>query len=176
MIKKIRFPGFTPFLALPALRAEPAAPLRLLQTTLRPGVEGRVSHFDVDLAGHRLLMTELGNNALELFDLRTNRLNQRIFIANGDDEIARIFDGSTFNLFKTVDFASDPDDTHYLPATNPVVVGCAGGGHAWVGFSTAPPESTGRPSNCLKFLSRSSWKIPGPATIQPFAECLRGFP
>jgi DNA-binding beta-propeller fold protein YncE len=130
-------------LALIALsgNTQQASPLRLLQTTTLPNVQGRMDHFDVDLAGQRLFMSALGNNTLEVFDLRTNKLihtirglhepqgvtyasaSHRIFVANGDDGTVRIFDGSTYQLLKTLHFSSDADDTRYDAATRHVVLG-----------------------------------------------------
>jgi DNA-binding beta-propeller fold protein YncE len=126
--------------ALP-LRAQQSGPLRLLQTTTLPSVQGRIDHFDVDVAGHRLFMSALGNNTLEVFDLRANKLihtipglrepqgvtyapdSNRIFVANGDDGTLRIFDGSTYALLNTLHFSTDADDTRYDAATKHIVVG-----------------------------------------------------
>ncbi|HEX7358988.1 MAG TPA: hypothetical protein VF283_00715 [Bryobacteraceae bacterium] len=114
-------------------------------------VKGRIDHFDVDLAGRRLLMSALGNNTVEVFDLRTNQRiysihglhepqgvtyapeSNRIFVANGDDGTVRIFNGETYKLLKVVRFPSDADDTRYDPAMRRVVVGYGGGGRAGVG-------------------------------------------
>ncbi|HEV2490986.1 MAG TPA: hypothetical protein VGT03_14360 [Candidatus Acidoferrales bacterium] len=126
--------------ALPAL-AQQAAPLRLMHTTMLPGVHGRIDHFDVDVAGQRLFMSALGNNTLEVFDLRADKLihtisglrepqgvtyapdSNRIFVANGDDGTVRIFDGSTYALLNTLHFSTDADDTRYDAATKRVIVG-----------------------------------------------------
>ena len=116
-------------------------PLRLIDTVALPGVHGRIDHFDVDVKGQRLFMSALGNNTLEVFDLRLNRViytvrglrepqgvtyvpkSNRVFVANGDDGTIRIFDGSTYALLKTVRVSSDADDTRYDSATNQVFVG-----------------------------------------------------
>ena len=90
----------------------------------------------------------LGNNTLEVFDLRSNTVShtisglrepqgvtyvpksERIFVANGDDGTCRIFDGSTYNLIKTVHLSSDADDTRYDSAANQVFVGYGDGANA----------------------------------------------
>lgn len=123
-------------------------PLRLIQTIPLPNVHGRIDHFDVDLKGRRLFMSALGNNTLEVFDLRSNKViheirglrepqgvtyvwrSNRIFVANGDDGTVRMFDGSTYELLKTVRLSSDADDTRFDAATNQVVVGYGDGANA----------------------------------------------
>src|SRR6266699_364965 len=52
-----------------ALRSSAADPLRLVQTILLPGVEGRIDHFAVDAKGQRLFVAALGNNTVEVVDL-----------------------------------------------------------------------------------------------------------
>lgn len=141
------------FLTLTALsgQAQEPAPLRLLETVRLPAVQGRIDHFDVDLAGRRLLMSALGNNTLEVFDLRTNRLihtlrglhepqgvtytpaSHRIFVANGADGTVRIFDGRTYQPLQVVHFPSDADDTRYDPASRRVFVGFGDEGNAGLG-------------------------------------------
>jgi DNA-binding beta-propeller fold protein YncE len=121
--------------------AQQNARLRLLQTVPLPNVHGRIDHFDADLKGERLFMSALGNNTLEVFDLRSNKVihvirglrepqgvtyvpkSNRIFVANGDDGTCRMFDGTTYKLLKTVQLSSDADDTRYDSETNQVFVG-----------------------------------------------------
>src|SRR6185312_14335895 len=97
-------------------RAQQNEPLRLAQIIPLPNVHGRIDHFDVDLQEHRLFMSALGNNTLEVFDLRSNKViyairglrepqgvtyvpkSNRIFVANGDDGTIRMFDGATYSL------------------------------------------------------------------------------
>src|SRR5579864_5363328 len=141
MLKKMLLVICAIALAGLAANSQQTAPLRLLQTIRIPEVKGRIDHFDVDLEGRRLFMSALGNNTLEVFDLRTNKLihsirglhepqgvtyapeSNRIFVANGADGTCRIFDGTTYQLLKTVHFPSDADDTRYDPATKHVFVG-----------------------------------------------------
>src|SRR6266481_6473310 len=42
----------------------------LKQTIPLPGVEGRIDHFDFDALGERLFVCALGNNSVEVIDLR----------------------------------------------------------------------------------------------------------
>jgi DNA-binding beta-propeller fold protein YncE len=148
MIKKLSLLLVLCILPAGSIRAQHAAPLRLVQTIPLPGVRGRIDHFDVDLARHRLFMSALGNNTVEVFDLRTATLihtirglhepqgvtyapqSHLIFVANGGDGTCRIFRGSTYKLIKTVHFPSDADDTRYDPAARRVFVGYGDDGNA----------------------------------------------
>ncbi|PYK47052.1 MAG: hypothetical protein DME46_00545 [Verrucomicrobia bacterium] len=46
------------------------AGLQLKQTISLPGVEGRIDHLDLDAANERLFVCALGNNTVEVLDLR----------------------------------------------------------------------------------------------------------
>jgi len=129
---------------LHAAQANP--PLRLVATIPLPRVQGRIDHFGVDVKGRRLFMSALGNNTVEVFDLRANKVlhtisglrhpqgvtyapdSGKIFVANADDGKVRIFDGASYRLISTVDFGSDADDTRYDAATRRVYVGYGEGG------------------------------------------------
>lgn len=135
-----------------AAHARGVAPLRLIAAVPLPHVHGRIDHFDVDVTHQRLFMSALGNNTLEVFDLRTNEpvhtmsglhepqgvtyapKSDRIFVANGDDGTVRIFDGGTYKLLKLVHFPSDADDTRFDPTTNRVFVGYGADGDAGLGI------------------------------------------
>jgi DNA-binding beta-propeller fold protein YncE len=73
--------GFLAFAALGAawtLCAQTASNLVMIQTMPMPHVEGRIDHFGIDLKGQRLFMAALGNNSLEVFDLKANRWVQSV--------------------------------------------------------------------------------------------------
>ena len=53
--------------------AAPASPLRLVKTIALAGVEGRMDHMALDSTGQRLFMVALGNNTVEVLDLRAGR-------------------------------------------------------------------------------------------------------
>src|SRR5215831_9713207 len=50
--------------------AQEGTPLRLVQTIPLPHVEGRIDHMAVDVQGQRLFVAALGNNTLEIIDLK----------------------------------------------------------------------------------------------------------
>ncbi|HXT85940.1 MAG TPA: YncE family protein [Verrucomicrobiae bacterium] len=131
-----------------ALRAQERAPLQLTATIRLPDVHGRIDHFDMDLAGKRLFMSALGNNTVEVFDIAGNKrihtirgLHEpqgvtfvqsasRIFVANGDDGVVRIFDGKSYQMLKSVHLASDADDTRLDAAKQQVYAGYGDKGNA----------------------------------------------
>lgn len=155
MIKKAVLLVLVGILSTLAAHGQRTAPLRLVKITPLPDVHGRIDHFDVDLAGHRLFMSALGNNTLEVFDLSTAKLihtirgfdepqgvtyapqSHLIFVANGGNGTVRIFDGGTYKLLTTVHFPSDADDTRYDTVRRRVVVGYGDDGNAGLGILDA---------------------------------------
>ncbi|MDE3181557.1 MAG: YncE family protein [Acidobacteriota bacterium] len=121
-------------------------PLKLVLTVPMPGIRGRIDHFDADVHGQRLFMSALGNNTVEVFDLRSGRhihtireldgpqgvtyapRFNRIIVANGGDGTCRIFDGQTYRLLKVIHLSSDADDTRYGASDGRVYVGYGDGG------------------------------------------------
>jgi len=91
--------------------AQGGTPLKLRTTVALQGVEGRIDHFAFDPAGERLFVCALGNNTVEVIDLRSSQrihsiiglgapqgvgyapeLN-RLFVANDKGGICKIYDG-----------------------------------------------------------------------------------
>ena len=52
---------------------QPGEQLQLVQTIALPDVRGRIDHLDIDLDGSRLFVAALGNNSVEVIDLRSGR-------------------------------------------------------------------------------------------------------
>src|SRR5260370_15244883 len=134
---------------LATVRAQ-TAPLKLTKTIALPGVEGRIDHFALDAAGERLFLCALGNNTVEVVDLRKGvrvhsitgfgapqgiayipELN-RIFVANDKAGICKIYDGKSFQVVGELDFKDDADNVRYSSTTNQLYVGFASCGIAVV--------------------------------------------
>src|SRR5438128_10517388 len=126
------------------------AAIQLKQTISLPGVEGRIDHFALDASGQRLFVCALGNNTVEVLDLRKGErihsitglgapqgiayipeLN-RIFVANDKGGIFRIYDGKSFEAVGELDFKDDADNVRYDSATKQIYVGFGRGGIAIV--------------------------------------------
>ena len=120
--------------------------LPLVQTIPLPGVEGRIDHLAVDLAGRRLFLCALGNNTLEVIDLeRGARVHSitglgapqgvayvpepsRIFVANDKGGICNFYDGKSFALVGSADFKDDADNVRYDSVAKRIYVGFGSGG------------------------------------------------
>lgn len=135
--------------------AQGTSPLQWEQTIPMPGVRGRIDHFGLDLQGRRLFMSALGNDTVEVFNLRAGKRvrtihglrepqgvvyvpeSNRLFVANGADGVCRIFDGTRFTLLREVRFSSDADNVRYDPAGKRVFVGYGDSGSAGLGILDA---------------------------------------
>jgi DNA-binding beta-propeller fold protein YncE len=126
--------------------AEPGgAALQLKQTIPLPGVEGRIDHFSLDAAGERLFVCALGNNTVEVLDLRKGeRVHSisglgapqglahipeldRLFIANDEGGLCNIYDSKSWQLISKVDLQDDADNVRYDSATKQIYVGFGSG-------------------------------------------------
>jgi DNA-binding beta-propeller fold protein YncE len=126
--------------------AQDATALRLLQTIPLPKVEGRIDHMAVDLKGERLFIAALGNNTVEILDLRAGKRVRsvtgfhepqgvgfvsefnKIFVANAKDGACDIIDGASFELIKRLKFADDADNIRYDSKARRGYVGYGTGG------------------------------------------------
>lgn len=111
-------------------------------------VAGRIDHLAVDLDRGRLFVAELGNDTVDVIDLRSSALRQRIagldepqglaylsslqtlYVANGGDGSVRRFKGDVLMSSGTVQLGSDADNVRldYKAAT--LLVGYGRGGIA----------------------------------------------
>ena len=132
-----------------AAHAEQKA-FKLKQTIPLPGVEGRIDHLALDAANDRLFVCALGNNTVEVLDLRkAERIHSitdlgapqgiayipelnRIFVANDKGGICRIYDETSFEAVGELDFKDDADNVRYDSATKQIYIGFGSGGIAIV--------------------------------------------
>jgi len=122
------------------------APLQLKQTIALPGVEGRMDHFALDAAGDRLFVCALGNNTVEVLDLRKGqRIHSitglgapqgiayipeldRLFVANDKGGICKIYDAKSFQPVGEVNFKDDADNVRYDDSSKRIYAGFGNGG------------------------------------------------
>src|SRR5215475_9789421 len=96
-----------------ALASAQAPPLNLEKTIELPDVQGRIDHMSVDVKGQRLFVSALGNNTVEVIDIKAGKrvktisglaepqgvlyiaATDRLYVANGKDGSVRIFDGTS---------------------------------------------------------------------------------
>jgi DNA-binding beta-propeller fold protein YncE len=123
---------------------------KLERTIPLPGVEGRIDHFALDPSGERLFVCALGNNTVEVLDLRkAERIHSitgfgapqgivyipeldRFFVANDKGGIFKIYDGKSFQQISELNFKDDADNVRYSDATKKIYVGFGSGGIAIV--------------------------------------------
>src|SRR5438874_11723340 len=132
-----------------AAHAEEEA-FKLKQTIRLPGVEGRIDHFALDPSGERLFVCALGNNTVEVMDLRKGeRIRSitglgapqgviyvpeldRLFVANDKGGIFKIYDVKALQQISELNFEDDADNVRYDDATRKIYVGFGSGGIAAV--------------------------------------------
>ena len=133
--------------------AQNAAPLKLKQTFPLSGVEGRIDHFAFDPTGERLFVCALGNNTVEVLDLRKGErvhsiiglgapqgvgyapeLN-RLFVANDKGGVCKIYDGKSLQVIGELRFEDDADNVRYDETRKKIYVGFGSGGIAVVNAS-----------------------------------------
>jgi DNA-binding beta-propeller fold protein YncE len=125
-------------------------PLALVGTIVLPGVEGRIDHLAVDTAAQRLYVAALGNNTVEVLDLKNSshvrsvpgfREPQGIAflpdaklvaVANGQGEGVQFIDASDYHPIKAVRLGDDADNVRYDLAAKRLFVGFGGGALAAV--------------------------------------------
>jgi DNA-binding beta-propeller fold protein YncE len=135
-----------------AANAEEKA-FNLKQTIPLPGVEGRIDHFVLDASGERLFVCALGNNTVEVLDLRKgDRVHSitglgapqgmayipeldRLFIANDKGGICKICDAKSYQNVGEIDFKDDADNVRYDDSSKRLYVGFGSGG---IGIVSAP--------------------------------------
>jgi DNA-binding beta-propeller fold protein YncE len=120
--------------------------LTLKQTISLPGVEGRIDHFAFDPLGERLFVCALGNNTVEVLDLRKGeRIHSitglgapqgiayipeldRLFISNDKGGVCKIYDAKSFQTIAELNFQDDADNVRYDDVSKRIYVGFGGGG------------------------------------------------
>jgi YVTN family beta-propeller protein len=125
--------------------AQAAQPLRLETTIELPEVQGRIDHLSVDVKGQRLFVSALGNNTVEVIDLKAGKriktisglqepqgvlyvaATDQLYIANAKGGSVRIFDGSSYAPLKTLDYGDDADNLRYDSSHKRVYVGYGSG-------------------------------------------------
>jgi DNA-binding beta-propeller fold protein YncE len=118
-------------------------PLRQVQT-IPLTVEGRLDHLSADVNGRRLFVAALGNNTVEMIDLKIGKVTRSIIgiqkpqgvwyvpelkklvVASGNDAMVRIYDGKSLSLLESIKLDLGCDLVGYNPKTNLLYVGYGG--------------------------------------------------
>ena len=118
--------------------AQATRPLVLTEAIPLEGVKGRIDHFGS--AGNRLLISALGNNTVEVIDISARTVvhtitgipnpqgvvfspeANKLFAASSKGKLY-IYDGTSFDRIKEIDFHSDVDNLRYDAVNKRVYVG-----------------------------------------------------
>lgn len=109
----------------------PQEPLRLVQKIPLPGIQGRIDHVSVDIKGKRLFIAALGNETVEVVDLAAGKHihtipgfkepqavlyvpeSNLIFVADGEQNVCKIYDGTSYELIHTESSVPDADNLRF---------------------------------------------------------------
>ena len=120
-------------------------PLRLEKTVSMPDVQGRIDHMFFDAQSSRLFVAALGNNTVEIIDVKQGKrihsipgLHEpqgilylanpnRLYVANADDGTLRIFDGTSYEPVSTIKLGDDADNIRWDEEERKIYVGFGSG-------------------------------------------------
>jgi DNA-binding beta-propeller fold protein YncE len=126
--------------------AQAAQPLRMEKKIELPEVQGRIDHMSLDVRGQRLFIAALGNDTVEVVDLKAGKrvktisglkepqgvlyvpAANRLYVANGEDGTVRVFDGASLKQVKTLEYGDDADNLRYDSNRKHIYVGFGSGG------------------------------------------------
>jgi len=119
--------------------------LRLVQTIALEGLTGRLDHLTIDVKGERLFIAALGNDTVEVLDLRDGKRVQtlrgvhkpagvlyipdrnRLCVASGGDGSLKVYDATSYDLLKSFPDLDDADNLRYDSNKKLVYVGYGSG-------------------------------------------------
>jgi DNA-binding beta-propeller fold protein YncE len=130
--------------------AQSNPPLRLETTIPMPDVQGRIDHMFFDARSGRLFVAALGNNTVEVIDVKQGKRvrsisglhepqgilylsgPKRLYVANGDDGTLRVFDGTSYQPVGTTKLGDDADNVRWDDEAHRIYVGYGSGALAVV--------------------------------------------
>ena len=130
--------------------ASSQTPFTLVGTIELPGVEGRIDHLALDTASQRLYVAALGNNTVEVLDLKSSSHAKSVTgfrepqgvaivpdaklvaVANGQGEGVQFIDAGDYHPAKAVRLGEDSDNVRYDLTAKRLFVGFGDGALAAV--------------------------------------------
>lgn len=118
-----------------------SAPLKLETTIPMVDVQGRIDHMSIDVTHQRLFVAALGNNSLEVIDLKEKKrvhsipglaepqgiayiaTSNLLLVANGKDGSVRAFDATSWRMLTSIPFGDDADNLRLDPNNENIWVG-----------------------------------------------------
>lgn len=128
--------------------------LKLISSITLPRVSGRIDHLSFDSKQQIIFVAALGNNTVEVVDLKNKKIihtikdlhepqgvvfipeTNSIFVANGANGECIFFDAKSYSRSSSVDLKDDADNVRYDAETNLIYVGYGTGGIAIIDAHT----------------------------------------
>ena len=128
-----------------AAKAQDPQALRFIRAIPLPNINGRIDHLAADVSGQRLFVCALGNDSVEVVDLKDGRRihsitdlgapqgvaynpeADRLIVANDKGGKVNVYHGNSFEPVGSVDFKDDADNVRYDAAAKRVYVGFGSG-------------------------------------------------
>jgi YVTN family beta-propeller protein len=125
--------------------ADAADPLRLARTIPLGNVAGRIDHMAADPDGQQLFVAALGNNTVEVVDLKAGKVlksisgfhepqgvafvkdKELIAVASGEDGKCRLIHAKSLNEIKTYQLGVDADNVRYAAMEKRLYIGFGNG-------------------------------------------------
>ncbi len=133
-------------------QSEQDAPLRLSWEAPMPNVHGRLDHLAIDTKHERVILTALGNNTVEIYQLSENKFIHSIvglddpqaavyvpefdkLLVSDDNGKVWIYDGSTYKLLNVIDYGADgnADNMRYDPMSKKIYISFGDGSDSAIG-------------------------------------------
>lgn len=113
-----------------------------------PKVNGRIDHMDINLKQQIVYIAALGNNTVEVVDLKQKKVihtikglaepqgvvyipeSNAIFVSNGETGICDVFRADSYAKIKSIRLDGDADNIRYIAAAQKIYVGYGDGGIA----------------------------------------------
>lgn len=120
--------------------------LKLEKEIPMPNVKGRIDHLDINLKGQIAYVAALGNNTVEVVDLKNGRIlhsitglsepqgvayipkHQELFVANGGTGECIFYNTATWQKVESIKYDDDADDVRYDAGSDRIYVGYGSGG------------------------------------------------
>lgn len=131
--------------------------LKLISTIPLPNVNGRIDHLTFDSNQQIIFIAALGNNTVEVVDLKNQKVihsiknlsepqgvifipdsasGGTIFVANGDNGECDIFNANSFQKTSSIKLSGDADNVRYDSTEKKIYVGYGSGGIAIIDGTT----------------------------------------
>jgi len=161
---------FVIVLFVPVAQSQIVEPLKRIQTIPMPGLhDGDFDHFAVDVENHRLFLTAEENSAVEVFDLRTNKLMhtitgpntphsmvyradvKKLFVVDGEGDV-KIYETDSYKPVGSIKLTEGADSSVFDPSTKYMYVTTGGkDAHLPYTFISVVDTTAGKKLTDIKF-------------------------